>query len=348
MKLLSKLFLVLAILLAGCVPQAAPQTTLLATETQVALTQPTVIPSATHEPSPTPLPGTVLLLAPAGSDVQAFQAVLSELSAAAGLTLETPADLQPAGLGQNVRVVVMPVAPANLNDLLVAAPQVQFVAVASTDLPAAANLTVIRWRPENQVFLGGFISVLLSTDWRSGGLLPADGQLGVNLQDAFVNGGRYFCGACGPGWPLGIYYPQVAPLPAASDGPSWQAAAAGLFDNMKVEAYYLAAEAYRPEVFDYLQGKDQFGKMLLLVGALPPPDSLRAQWAATVSFDTSGILRQVWPDLLSGKGGAVVEAPLQLNDVNSENLGEGRMRLVTALMEELRTGMIYPFTIPAQ
>ncbi|MBE0699743.1 MAG: hypothetical protein IH586_22685, partial [Anaerolineaceae bacterium] len=270
----------------------------------------------------------------------------AELAGASGLLLETQTDLQPAGLDQNVRIVVAVSPPANLNDLLSAAPQTQFAVISGVDLPQANNLSVIRWRPESQAFLGGFISVLLSTDWRSGGLLPSDGPLGAGLQDAFVNGGRYFCGVCAPGWPLGLTYPQAAPLPASSDGPAWQAAAAGLFDNSKVEAFYLAPEAYRSEVFDYLQGKDQFGKVLLVVGALPPPDSLRGSWAATLSFDTLAPLRQAWPDLISGKGGSVIEAPLVLNDVNSANLGEGRLRLVKDLIEELRTGGIFPFTIP--
>jgi hypothetical protein len=344
MKILSKLILALLLLVAGCSPKTVSPASI--TQTAVLSTQPVVVPSSTPQPSPTPLPGKVMLIAPAGRDVQAIQAVLAELSGPAGLQVETQADLQPAGLDQSVRIVVALTPPANLNDLLAAAPQVQFVVISGVDQPQANNLTVIRTRPESQVFLAGFISVLLSTDWRSGGLLPADGPLGANLQDAYVNGGRYFCGVCAPGWPLGLTYPQAALLPAESDGPAWQAAAAGLFDNGKVEAYYLAPEAYRDEVFAYLQGKDQFGKTLLLVGALPPPDSLRAQWAATIGFDTLAPLRQVWPDVLAGKGGTIVEAPLALSDVNSANLGEGRMRLVRDLIEELLTGGIFPFSIP--
>jgi hypothetical protein len=343
MKTLQCLFLVIALLASGCTPQAVSQVT----STQAAATQPpALLPSATSEPSATPQPGRVIFLSPAGSSAQAAQAALDELSAAAGLTLETQSELQPGGLDSTVRVVVALAPPANLNDLVAAAPQTQFVVMSPADLSQAGNLTVIRWRPENQAFLGGFLAVLLSKDWRSGGLLPGDGPLGASLQEAFVNGGRYFCGVCAPGWPLGLTYPQVTALPAASDGPSWQSAAAVMFDNAAVEAYYLSDEAYRQEVFDYLQGKDQFGNTVLVAGTQPPPDALRGQWAATIRFDIPGTLRQVWPDLLAGKGGAVVEAPLALSDVNPENLGQGRQRLVNDLIEELRTGSLYPFTVP--
>lgn len=343
MKTPKLLFFLLALLVVGCSPQAVSP----AAVTQTVATQsPVVLPSATPEPSATPQPGRVILLTPEGSGSQAVQAALNELSAAAGLTVETQADLQPGGVDASVRVVVAPAPPANLNELIAAAPQTQFVIASPVDLSQAGNLTVIRWRPENQVFLGGFIAVLLSQDWRSAGLLPSDGPLGSSLQEAFVNGGRYFCGMCAPGWPLGLTYPQVTALPAASDGPSWQAAAAGMFDNAAVEAYFLADEAYRQEVFDYLQGRVQFTNTVLLVGTQSPPDALRGQWAATIGSDTASALRQAWPDILAGKGGVVVEASLALSDVNEENLGQGRQRLVDELIEELRTGSIYPFTVP--
>jgi hypothetical protein len=347
MKIITRALLMITLLAAGCAPQAASSPTITSTAAQPTQVV-SVPPTATPEPSPTPQPGKVILSAPVGTDPKVAQAVVAELSSAAGLTLETLNDLQPAGISSEVRIIVLLAAPGNLNDLLNAAPQAQFIVISGSDIPAAANLTVIRWKPENQAFLGGFISVLLSSDWRAGGLIPSDGPLGAGLQQAFENGGHYFCGPCGPGWPLGVYYPQTAPLPAASDGPAWQAAAAGLFDTQKAEVYYLSSEAYKQEIFDYLQGRSQNGKTLLLVGSQTPPDSLHDQWAATVGFDTLASLRQAWPGVLAGKGGAVIEAPLTLSDVNAANLGEGRQRLVNELMIELQAGKIYPFTLPLQ
>lgn len=203
----------LALLLSGCT--AASPTPIVSTPEQPAT--PATTPTSTPEPSPTPQPGKALLYAPVGFDVQAVQSLLTEQIAQAGLTLETVTE-PPTGLGQEVKLVVMLTPPANLADLLSAAPQAQFVVVSGADLPPAGNLSVIRQRQEYQAFLGGFLSTLLSTDWRAAALVPADGPLGTNLQDAFVNGGRYFCGACAPGWPLGVYFPQVSALPAASDG----------------------------------------------------------------------------------------------------------------------------------
>lgn len=338
---------ILIIALAACTgPTASPVTPTASSEATPAAQVSS--PTPTTEPSPTPQPGRMLLAAPTGMDVQAYQTVLSNAAAQAGLALETRGELQPGDLAPDVKVVVLPAAPANLNDLLAAAPQAQFVVVSDADLNPSANLSVIRRKVEYQAFLGGFISVLLSTDWRAAGLLPNDGPLGEKLSEAYRNGGSYFCGVCAPGWPLYVNYPQVGALPAASDGPTWQATAAGLFDAQKVEVYFLSAEAAKPEMINYLRGLQQFGVDVLVVGVNPPPDELTAQWAATVSFDAAAVLEQILPDVLAGTGGVQVEAPLAVEHVKEDNLGEGRMRLVDELLEEIAAGRIHPFTVPAE
>lgn len=332
-------------LLAACSPSSQPQT---AKPTDTVPTMAQVEPSATTAPSPTPEQGRVVLVAPEGTDAKPFQALLSELSGPSGWALDTRPAVQPGDLTPSVRVVVLAAAPANLNDLRNAAPQAQFVVVSDVDLPQANNLTVIRQRLENQAFIGGFISVLLSQDYRAAGLLPADGPLGDSLKEAYTNGGHYFCGVCAPGWPLAVYYPLPLTLPGGSDGTAWQQTAANAFDNQKVEVYYLTPEALKPELTGYLQGRTQFEKAVALIGTMNPPDALKSQWAATIHFDLPAALRQAWPEIAAGKGGMAVDAPLLVDNVNPENLGEGRMRLVKELMEEINSGTVYPLTVPAQ
>lgn len=336
------LMAVLGLLLASCSPGAAlpDSTPTVAAEPQAPAPQVTLI-----EPSPTPQPARVILVSPQGVAEEPLQALLSELAAPSGLALENRADLQAADITPEVKLVVMLSPAVNLAELLAAAPQTQFIVYSPTDLSPATNLTVIRQRAENQVFMAGFISVLITPDYRAAGLLPTDGPLGAQLLEAYNNGGRYFCGTCAPGWPLGEYYPKTAGLPAASDGAAWQAAAADLFDNKKVDVYFLAPEASRPEITAYLQGKVQIDRTVLIVGAQAPLDLLAAQWAASVTFDNLTPLRAVWVDAAAGKGGASVDAPLSIDHVNSNFLGPGRMRLVNDLLEDMKAGRIYTLTL---
>lgn len=335
------------VLFAACNANPVPQTTP-AVPTQVDATQAQAEATNTPEPSPTPQPEKALLVAPEGSDSQAVRAALAELSDQAGLVFETRAAVQPGEVTQEYRVVILLAAPENLNELVNAAPQAQFLLLAGGETSPAGNLSVIRQRPEDQTFLAGYIAVLLSNDWRAAGLLPADGPLGAELKNAYINGGRYFCGTCAPGWPLGVYYPQAVELSASSDGPTWQAAAADQFDNQKAEVFFLTGEALKPEVIDYLAGREQFGKMLVLLGTQSPPDALREQWAATVRFDLVEPVKQVWPDLLAGEGGAVLDAALVLDEVNSQLLSQGRMRLIEELQAEMQAGRISPLSVPLE
>jgi hypothetical protein len=335
------------LLLTACSTAVVPQSTAVQVE-QALPTDPPVATDTPVPPPPTQEPGKVLLVASAVNDLEIYHPLLEKMSASAGLLFESKPELEAADLTKDIRIVVFLAPPANLNELSAAAPTTQFAVVSAGGLPGAANVSIIRQQTEYQAFVGGFISVLLSTDWRVGGLLPIDGPLGESIQEAYVNGGRYFCGMCAAGWPLGIYYPQAVLLPAGSDGEAYRAAAAGLFDTQKVEAYYLSAQAARPEVFEYVQGKDQFGKTVLLVGEQAPPEEVRPQWAATVRFDLVSGIEQLWPDLLAGKGGAEVDAVLVLEDINLANLGEGRLRLVQELMAEIEAGAVLPFSVPQE
>lgn len=303
-------------------------------------------PTATSAPSATPQPGKVLLILPAGVDGQPLQVALTQAVQNSDLTFEARPDLPQADPA--AKAVVFLSAPSNLNDLLAASPHTQYVVVSAADLPAAPNLSVIRQRADTQAFVAGFISVLLSTDFRGAGLLANDTPQSATVKDAFLNGGHYFCGVCAPGWPLRMVYPQTAELPAASDAPAWQSAVDGLLENSKAQVFYISAEAASPDLFAYLQGKTDLDSPVILLGTQSPPEALRPQWAATLRFDVVSALSEVLPNALAGKGGALVDAPLLLEDVNADVLGAGRLRLVQALMEDLQTGKVYPLSVPVQ
>jgi len=342
------LLVLLGAILTGCSPSAVPQVT---PTTQITHTP--AAPLATEPPAATPTPQAtkILLVASEEMNLQGLQALLTELGGKSGLTLETRPEIHKADLSPQIKMVVLLAPPADLSELLSSAPQTQFVVVSAVDLAdlsGAKNITVIRKPAEKQAFLAGFISVLLSTDFRAAGLLPNDGPLGASLKDAFSNGGHYYCGVCAPGWPLRVYYPVLPDLPSASDGTAWQAAAVDMFDNQKADVFYLSADAARQEVFDYVQGKTQAGKTVLLLGEQTPPDALRPQWAATVRYDISPVLSQIWPDITANKSGGVLEAPLVVEEVNSDLLGEGRMRLINELIENVKTGAVYPLSVPLE
>jgi hypothetical protein len=315
------------------------------------LTPPTptssVTPAASPLPlataTPTPIPGVLMLVGQVKDETT--KAVVKSQAESAGLTLDERSDLLPEDLKPEVKIVVLLEAPANLNDLLAAAPQTQFVLLTTADAEAAANLSVIRMRAEDQAFVAGYVATVITDNWRSGGLIASEA---TSIQDAFANGGRYFCGDCAPGWPLKVYYPVVGSADAPADGAAWVATAQTLFDTDKVDVFYLSSEASQPDVINFLAGRNQLDHALIVVGAVPPPDALRAQWAATVQLDPQEALKEVLPQVLAGKSAGKVNVPVTLTNVNTQLLSEGRLKQAQLMMADLASGMLVPQSVPAQ
>jgi hypothetical protein len=61
----------------------------------------------------------------------------------------------------------------------------------------------------------------------------------------------------------------------------------------------------------------------------------------TIRSDEIKAIQNAWPDLLAGKGGHSVPAPLGIWDVNPANLSAGRQRLVQQTLDELTAGQIF-------
>lgn len=304
-------------------------------------------PTSTPAPTPTSVPGLVVLIAdPAHPEwTEPALSVVQELAIPAGLTVETSSQLDPAQWPSQLRLVVSLAPLPDLPTLLAAAPQVQFLVVTSQPLEPAANLTVLRLDSEAQMFIAGLASTLLSNDWRAAGLIPAETP---TLQEAFVNGGRYFCGECAPGWPLGYNFPLAGGAQAPQDGPAWQAVAASFFDQGKVDVFFLSPEATRPEVLTYLSGLTQLNTPVRLVGILPPPPEVQSQWALSVSFDLPSALRRALPDLLGGQSTGQLTVPIDLTHINADLFTPGRERLVRTIMEQVISRQISPLSVPSE
>jgi hypothetical protein len=313
-----------------------------------ATTTPSPIPATavpTTSPTPTAAPAKAVLVAPpeAGSaQIEAARKTLQELTGNSALVLDERPALQPNELKPEMKIIVLLVPPANLKDLLSAAPQTQFLTFSGSDLADVPNLSVIRYAPEHQAFIAGYLTTLAANDWRSAGLFPSDGPLGSRIEEVFRNGSHYLCGNCTPLNPPYVSFPVTASKPAASPPAEWQSSAEQLKQNVIV-AYYVAPEAASNELLGWVV--QQQG---MIFGGQTPPDSFKANWAATIRIDSLAVLRDLWPSLVEGKGGQKKAANLQITDVNNELLSPGRKIRAEQVYQNLVDGLIDPFSPPLQ
>jgi hypothetical protein len=322
-----------SLILASCVPTPpviSPKVTL---TSQVTLT---VTP--TEEPTATPQPGKVALVIAPGTDAalaSSVQAAVEQLAKQGGL----PVEVNPTGAG-NWKVAVYLNPSADLTKTAASLPGTQFLAISQVDLDKAPNLSVVRIHSEWEAFLAGYVTMLVAPDWRAGALLASDTPLGAKFDEVFKNGGYFFCGACVSTLSPIISFPITTSLPANSDLATWQAALGELRKSI-IYTVYVSPQAASPDLLTYLVAQ----KFYLVGGATPAKDIL-PRWAATVSSDALTPLQKMFPDVLSGKGGQVVDAPVMISDVQPNLLGAGRLLMVEQVRKDLASGQVYPFSIP--
>ncbi len=296
----------------------------------------TVVP--TEDPTATPQPGKAALVIAPGTDAglaSSVQAVVEQLAQKAGLPLE----VNPTGAG-NWKVAVYLNPPADMAKTAASLPGTQFLAISQIDLDKAPNLSVIRIHSEWEAFLAGYITMLVAPDWRAGALLASDTPLGDKLDEVFKNGGYFFCGACRSTLSPIKSFPITTSLPANSDLAAWQAALGELRQSI-IYTVYVSPQAASPDLLAYLAAQKFY-----MVGGATPAKEILPRWAATVSSDLLTPLQQVFPEVLAGKGGQVVDAPVVISDVQPNLLGAGRMQKVEDLIKNLADGQVYPYSIP--
>lgn len=298
---------------------------------------PTLIP--TPKPTATPLPNRALLITTNTGDtelVSQAQLIMSELSAGSSLIFETRAELLQKDLTPDVKIAVFLSHPNNLGTLANAAPRTQFAVLSDLNWNPSNNVTIIRRKSESISFIAGLISVNLDNNFRGGALISTSDGIS---QQAFANGGHYFCGICSPSIPPYVKYPLIATQPDGSGAAAWAAA----FDQMYlngVRVLYVSKEAYSPELFIYLVGRG-----ITLLGPQTPPDAAKSRWAATLIVDGLAPLREIWPDMVSGKGGKVVYGGVRFTDVQSAFISPGKLDYFQKIVSRIRAGLLNPLTV---
>jgi len=328
----------LAWLLAACdkaSPSLAPTNTTFPNPTA---TQ-TLVP--TTQPSATPTPPTLVILAPAGAN-QAFtnllQANLTDIANRAGMRLQVRGGLSGSDLDASLKLVVALPPDPGLAQLASAAPQTQFLAVGIPGLETGPNLTVIGSQddhPDQQGFIAGVISAILSADWRVGVISISDTTAGRAARTGFLNGVEYYCGLCRPAHPPFYEYPLYIELPTTATSAEWQEAANYMVDHDVLTVY--VAQGVDQGVLTIL---DNAGISIITSGT--PSDSAYSNIAVLLTTDPLPLIKSQVEGLLDGSlpGGESVAVPIQFTQINTTLFTVGKQRLAEQILSDLQAGYI--------
>ena len=306
--------------------------------------QPTPTPTLFPTPIPTATPqvNRVVLIAPPNADtnlVAEAQKTLTDLAASSELVFETRQQISSKEITADIKIIVFLNHPDNLGALSNAASKTQFAVISDLNWNPTSNVTIIRRQPEYIYFIAGLITVILDNNFRGGALIPSED---TSSQQAFTNGGHYYCGICMSTIQPFAKYPLIAAQPGGSPSANWQTA----FDQMNInmiKVLYITPEAYSTELFTYLVSKN-----IILLGTQTPPEAAKSRWAATLQMDGISPLREIWPDLIAGKGGKVVYGGVRFIDIQPALLPQGKLDFVQRIVAKLRSRMINPQSIPLE
>jgi len=338
MKILrSALTAVVIVILSACSSSSG------VTQTQSALEATnTPIPSATPTPLSTSTtgPARIILYTPPGSDLplaQEIEPTLAGLAEQAGFQFERVSEPIETYLTNEVKLVVLLPPDPGIITLAQVYPGIHFLGIGIPGLMPSNNVSVIGAagdRPDQQGFIAGYLSTVLTEDWRVGTITAGDTISGNAARNAFINGVVFFCGLCRPVVPPFINYPVYYDLSTNATPEEGQLAVDFLI-SQGVKTVYVY-----PGVGDQrlLESLTQAG--IKLIGGIDPAANLQSNWIASVQSDMSSALKDIWPRIAAGEAGITVNPSLQITNRNETLFSPGRQRHVEQVLDELLSGYI--------
>jgi len=313
------------------------------------LIPPTIEPATAVPPTQTPSPATKVWVVLGNSLDQSVMLSIGQYLQAethqAGWEMEqkpsiTLSDLD--GSAAQVRAVVILPPDPGVAEMAQKYPGIPFMTVGIPNLPDLPNLYRAAPdgnRPEWDGFLAGYLSAILTPEWRIGTLTQAGSPEGAKAADGFVNGGVLYCGLCLTQYPPFTDYPFKMEMNAGTSQAEWQGVA-DQFIASGVRMAYLYPTISSPELMSYLAQKG-----IYLIGNTPPPGEIQAAWVATIQTDLIQPAQAAWRDLAAGNPPGTYNTRPQINPGGAGQLSEGKLMLLNKVIDDLSSGVIDPQTV---
>jgi hypothetical protein len=301
-----------------------------------------VVPATQTATAASPL---AILVVPADMDPETsnlYQTTVYDLAQASGLRFQvrntlTVADLEP---GLQVAIVLPP--DPGIAQLAASAPTVQFLAINIPEVTAGGNISVLGGNSQSDVaaFLAGYTAAMITDDFRIGMLIPKDNADALAALNAYAAGMAYYCGTCRPLLFYPWTFPQYVEIGAEEDPVNYNAYADILIIKYKVGTIYLYPDIATSDMETYIGTTGTY-----MIGTVSP-EQRPGGWVMTIQPDVIQAIQKAWPDLVAGKGGATIQSPLGLADVDPNLLSPGKQRLVEQTLADLQAGRISTVKVP--
>ncbi len=236
------LFTILSILLvAGCTNSITP----VATETSSAAT--TQVSTDTRVPAASVTPevqrNSVIIVNNNPNnmaEMENIQTLLQTYAVTHKLTLQVTESIDSIEFDK-VFLIYLNQATENWIEIANQHPQVKFIIQSQNELDLPENAYQILNLKDELVFAVGYLSAIISEDWRTGAIVTDEILAGDSIDKLFSNGVRFLCGLCAPvNGPI-VFFPAVAITNAQSDAAALSLAY-GEIANTRLNVIYISPE----------------------------------------------------------------------------------------------------------
>lgn len=249
-------------------------------------------------------------------------------------------DLMPTEFDINVVKLVVVIQPdPAISQLSSSYPEIQFIAIGSVNLDRRDNLSLLGpdgFRQDQLAFLAGYLSAVLTFDWRIGAISDVPVETRPIIDISFTNGVKFYCGLCQLSYPPFHTYPIHAFIESEDPEQEWLDVADFMLSN-SVDTVFLYAHELNLSAATLLTEND-----VVFLGITSPPESLRSNWIATLRMSPELVLESRWDETVNDNGGWIEPIPIVLENINNELLSEGKQKFFEQILFDVFAGFIEP------
>jgi hypothetical protein len=201
--------------------------------------------------------------------------------------------------------------------------------------------TMFKMAPADRLFIAGYLSALISNDWRVGGLIPPIQYQNTGADLVFQNGAVFLCGRCAPTFGPIVDFPITALLSSPEDNDSTLQTYGEISTN-KINTLFIPS-AY---LFDDLVILLQQSGVTIISDAKSGGE--QSDWIDYAIIDNlSELIINAISD--TGQQEGLITTPVEFSVYSSiGELSPGKSDFINDMIKNLQAGFISPYQIPIE
>lgn len=254
-------------------------------------------------------------------------------------SFQTSFDLTGSDEFVNPFLIVVAGGDNDLGDLIESLSDTFFILVGIDGAVPSGRVAVIGpygMRPDQVAFINGYISALVTSDWRTGILASSESGPSMAEQIGYRNGVTYFCGLCRVILPPFGDYPASVSMTTPDENGLLAA-----YEQLTSQAVQTVTVSHQiPASSLDVAFRDPSTANALWIGPEAPAGEFRDRWIATVLPNPMLALPMALTRLEAGDELVSLAMTFDVRDVNSELLPEGKLEHVLQIIRDLEQGII--------